>query len=123
MKKISGVEKVEASLNKGKAFIQLKPGNTVKLEDLVQKVRDNAFHPKEARVTARGELVSSAGKLQLKVSGIDEVYELVSEAKAAKMTEDLKRNLGKTLLVEGIVPAPKNKNMPKVIQLQSFRAS
>ena len=123
MKKMEGVESVEPRLNEGKAFVQLKPGNTVRLEDLVQKVRDNAFHPKEARVTARGELVSTGGKLLFKVSGINEVYEVAPEAKEGRMTEDLKRNLGKTLLVEGIVPASKDKNGPKVIQLQSFRVS
>ncbi len=54
MKKLPGVESVQASLKQGRAIVKLKPGNTVRLDDLVQKVRDNAFNPKEARVGVRG---------------------------------------------------------------------
>src|SRR2546423_12281061 len=105
MKKIPGVENVEASLKQGKAIVKLTPGNSVRLDDLVQKVRDNAFNPKEARVSVRGELLFSAGKLQLQVLGTNDVYDLVPGPRAS----ELKKNAGKVLLVEGDVPAPKDK--------------
>lgn len=58
IQKVPGVEKVEVTLNQGKATMQLKPRNAVHLDELLQKVRDNAFTPRDARVSVRGELVS-----------------------------------------------------------------
>jgi len=66
MKKVPGVESVEASLNEGKALVRLRSGNTVRLEELVQRVRDNAFTPKEARVLVHAELLPAGDKLQLR---------------------------------------------------------
>ena len=119
MKKLPGVENVEVSLKQGKAVVNLKAGNTVRLDDLVQKVRDNAFNPKEARVSVRGELLSTEGKLQLRVLGINDVYELTPGPKA----NELKKNLGKVLLVEGEVPAPKDKTPVRTMEVNSFALS
>lgn len=121
MKKIPGVESIEVSLKQGKAIVQLKPGNSVHLEDLVQKVRDNAFHPKEARVSVRGELLSTGGKLRLKVSGTNDVYELVPEPQVNVV--ELKKDLGKTVLIQGVVPAPKDKTPVRTMQLKSYKLS
>src|SRR5712692_3422845 len=107
MKRIQGVENVEASLKQGKAVVQLKAGNTVHLDELIQKVRDNAFNPREARVSVGGELISTGGKLELRVLGINDVYELLPGPEV-NVTE-LRKNLGKLLLIEGIVPAPNDK--------------
>lgn len=121
MKKIPGVESVEASLKQGKAILQLKPGNSVHLDEVVQKVRDNAFNPKEARVSVRGELLSAGGKLQFKVSGNGDVYEVLPDSHANVAA--LKDNLGKTLLMEGVVPAPKDKHPVRTLELKSYRLS
>lgn len=121
MKKIPGVETVEASLKQGKAVVQLKPGNTVHLEDLVQKVRDNAFNPKEARISARGELLAVGGKLQLKILGANDVYDLVLDPKMNG--DELRRNVGKVLLVEAVVPASKDKTPVRTMELKSYKLS
>ena len=65
LKKFSGVESVDVSLNKGLATVKLKPGNTVTPEEFWETVRKNGFTPKETTVVVRGEV--QAGKL--KVSG------------------------------------------------------
>lgn len=121
MQRIPGVENVEVSLKQGKAIVQFKPGNTVHLDELVHKVRDNAFNPKEARVSARGELLSTSGKLQLKVLGVNDVYDLVpgSLVNAA----ELKKSVGKVLLVDGVVPAPKDKAPVRTMELTNFKLS
>ncbi len=54
MKKMAGVENVEAKLNDGKAIIKLKPGNQIRFDDLIKVVRDKAFTPKEARISVQG---------------------------------------------------------------------
>lgn len=121
MKKIPGVENVETSLKEGKAVVKLKPGNTVHLDELVQKVRDNAFTPKEARVNVRGELRSSGGKLQLKVHGLNDVYELLPDPRIN--AAELNKNAGKVLLIEGVVPAPKDKTPVRTMEVRSYKLS
>ena len=120
MQKVPGVQKVEVTLNQGKAVLQLKPGNVVHLDELVQKVRDNAFTPKEARVRVRGELVSAGGKLQLKVIGVNDLYDL---APAPELKTELAKNVGKTVLVEGVVPAPKDKTPVRTLDVKSYKLS
>jgi hypothetical protein len=115
MKKMEGVEAVEARLNEGKAVLKLKPGNAIQFEQVIKVIRDKAFTPKEARVSVRGEVVSSGTKLQLKVSGTNEVYDLTGG------TAEIKNNIGKTLFVEGVIPAPKEKTYQKVIEVKSAR--
>ena len=114
MKNMAGVENVQVKLNEGKAIITLRQGNTLRFDDLIKVVRDKAFTPKEARVSVRGELV--AGKPQLRVSGTNDVYEL-SGAVAGELT----KSTGKAVLVEGVIPAPKDKAYPKAIEVRSFK--
>ena len=114
MKKMTGVEKVEAKLNEGKAIITLKPGNTIRFDDLIKVVRDKAFTPKEARVSIQGELVP--GKPQLRVSGTDDVYDLSGAAAA-----ELPKSTAKAVILEGVIPAPKDKAYLKAIEVKSFK--
>lgn len=117
MRKMPGVESVEARLNEGKAVVKLKPGNTVRFDDVVKVVRDKAFTPKEARVTARGELLSAGGRLQFRVTGSNEVYDLAGSA------TELKQHAGKSVLIDGVIPAPKDKTYQKLIEVKSVRAA
>src|SRR5437763_6172486 len=118
MKKIPGVMNVEVSLKEGKSVVQLEPGNSAHLDQFIEKIRDNGFTPKEARVSARGELLSTGGKLQLKVLGINDTYELLPGPQVN--TAELRKNLGKVLLVEGVVPAPKDKTPVRTMDLRSY---
>ena len=117
MKKMEGVEAVEPRLNEGKAVVKLKPGNTIQFAQFIKVVRDKAFTPKEARVLARGEVVSVGANIQLKVSGTSDVYDLTGAA------AELNTNAGKTVLVEGVIAAPKDKTYKKMIEVKSIRAA
>ena len=123
LKKIPGVVSVETSLNQGKALVRLKPGNSVRLDDLIQRVRDNAFTPKEAMVTVRGELVSDGGKLQLRVLGIDQTYDLVLPSTSPGGGGEFGKQAGKTIMVEGVIPAPEGRTLPTVIQVKAWKAA
>jgi hypothetical protein len=114
MKKMAGVENVEAKLNEGKAIIKLKSGNTVPFDQLIKVVRDKAFTPKEARVSVQGELVP--GKPQLRVSGTNEVYDLSGPA-----LQELVKSGSKAVLIEGVIPAPKDKAYLKQMEVRSFK--
>ena len=76
LRKFSGVESVEVSLNKGLAAVKLKPGNTVSMADLWEAIRKNGYTPKTTAVVARGEIVAAGEKLQLKLTGSNAVYEI-----------------------------------------------
>jgi hypothetical protein len=117
MKKIAGVESVEVKLKEGRALIRLKPGNTVRLEDVEHRVRENGFHPKEAAVIARGEIVSAGDKVQLNIAGPNQMYSL---AVSSEQLVKLKSVIGKAVSVEGTVPAAKEKSISHTIQLKSF---
>ena len=116
IKKIPGVESVGVSLNKGTATIQLKPGNSVSLEQIVERVKNNGFTPKEAEVTALGEVLYTGGKLQLRIAGQN--YEI--ETQAVEKSEELKTRAGETLLVEGVIPPSKDRKPAMLIRLKSF---
>jgi len=123
MKKIPGVESAEVSLNQGKVFVRLRPGNTARLEELVQRVRDNAFTPKEAKVLVYGELLAASDKLQLKVRGLNQTYDLIFDSRTGESGEHLRKQVGRVLAVEGVIPIPQDKSAPRVIQLKQWKVA
>lgn len=123
LKKIPGVESVEASLNQGKAFVTLRAGNAVRFDDLIQRVRDNGFTPTEAKVTVLGELLSIGGKLRLKVLGNDQTYDLILPPTSAGSAAELGKQAGKVVAVEGVIPAPEGRTAPTVIQVRAWKTA
>src|SRR5215210_3680953 len=56
MKKVSGIEAVEVSLEKAVTDIRLAPGNTVTLAQIRDIIRSNGFNAREATVTAAARM-------------------------------------------------------------------
>jgi copper chaperone CopZ len=121
IKKMEGVDSVQVSLNEGLARIQLKPGNKLRLAQLRERVADNGFTPKEARVAVLGEIISTNGRLQLKVTRADEIFDLFFAPKAPQTEDELKKHVGKTLLVEGVVAPPKGKKASQNLEVARFK--
>src|SRR5712691_10079502 len=94
LKKFSGVESVEVSLNKGLATVKLKPGNTVQPQECWEAVRKSGFTPKETRVVVRGE-ITSAGRQQFKVAGTNQLFDLKGDPKM------LDEAIGKRIVIDG----------------------
>lgn len=111
MKKMEGVESAEVSLNEGRARIVLKPGNPVRLEQVRKAVNEQGFTPKEARIKAVGELTTTNGRLQFKVSGSNEVFPM-AEAPHAPW----RKQVGETVMVNGIIAAPRDEKELGVLQ-------
>jgi copper chaperone CopZ len=107
LQKLSGVEKVDVSLNKGLTTVTLKPGNTLRLRDVWEAVRKNGFTPKETKAVVRGEVIGGA-KTELKVTGTNEAYGLLADSKASKAIDEVRRHAGKTVTVEGTLEPPKD---------------
>ncbi|MGH7780028.1 MAG: heavy-metal-associated domain-containing protein [Candidatus Binataceae bacterium] len=107
MNKIPGVESVNVSLNHALVSIELKPGNSVRLDQIRKAILDDAFTPKEATVTVVGQVVQNSGQPALKVTGTDQLYELAPVSpKATNAFRGLSSEQGKTVIVQGVVPEP-----------------
>ncbi len=119
MKKIPGVESVETSLSRGRVLIRLKPGNTVKFQDLLGKVRDNGFTTKEATVIVEGEVASQASQWALKIPETGETYPLVfASAGAAKLPPP-----GGRIVVTGVVADIGARNAANSIRVRAWEAA
>jgi copper chaperone CopZ len=118
LKKFPGVESVEVSLNHGLATVKLKPGNTVRPQDLWQAVRKNGFTPKETRVLVRGE-IANAGQPQLKVTGTEQMLEFKAEP---KLLDEVKRQIGKTVTVEGAMTPAKDFKAQVPLEVRGIRS-
>jgi len=119
--KLSGVESVEVSLNKGLATVKLKPGNALTVEQFWETVRQNGFTPKETSVVARGDVIQSSGKLQLKLSSAKRTYDLVADSKSPKAIDEVKQRIGKSITIEGTLVPGKDLKRPVPIQIRAVR--
>jgi copper chaperone CopZ len=116
LKKVSGVESVEVSLNKGLAVVKLKGGNVVQPRELWEVVRKNGFTPKETRVVVRGAIAISP-QLQLKVSGSNQVLKLTGDA---KLVQDAAKQNGNTVIAEGSLRPGKDLKVALPLELRSI---
>jgi len=82
--RLAGVRSVKLSLRTGILEIELTPGNTLKMSDLRNRIRENGFRPMEATVTAVGRFNGS----RFEVLGTGESYDVpVPDAKAVDAPE------------------------------------
>ena len=100
VKSVAGVESVDVSLAKGLASVKMKPGNTVTLKQLQSAITKNGFTMKDSTVTVEGTVIVEAGTVQLKVSGSNEMLDLVPQGQVAPAAA----LNGKSVTVTGVVP-------------------
>lgn len=101
LKAVNGVESVDVSLNKGLATVELKDGNTATMKQLQAAITRNGYSTKQSTVTAIGKLSSDDGRWTLHVSGSNEEFVLVADAKAKPLDNSL---AGKAAIVMGTMP-------------------
>jgi hypothetical protein len=101
IKRFSGVESVDVSLNKGMAAVKLTPGNAVVVEDLWQAIRKDGFTPKETHVVVRGMLDGA----KLRVTGTNQIYDLTRDPQNPNAVDEVQKQSGKTITIEArLVP-------------------
>ena len=120
LKKTPGVETVEVSLNKGLATIHLKPGNTVKLQQIRKSVEDKGFTPKDAKVRLTARIVNDGGHLSLKVSEANESFAVKMAAEGKKTERQLQELINKNVVVEGIISSGKEGKSTPSISILDF---
>lgn len=122
MKRIEGVESVDVSLEKGVATVALAPGNHVTLDEVCDAIRKNGFTPKGADVTVAGTVVERNGQPALAVSGTDVVYLLAEGPESRGKLAELRKRMGKPVVVDGHVPESAGKPAaPPRLQLRDVR--
>jgi hypothetical protein len=117
LKAVPGVENVNVSLEKGLATVTLKPGNTTTLKQLQDAIAKNGFTTKRSEASVVGKLLNSAGKLQLQVSGSNDLLQLVS---AAQGGADPASMAGKTVRVSGEIPEAAKGKLPDTLRYKSM---
>jgi len=101
LKSVAGVDSVDVSLAKGLAAVKMKPSNTTTLKQLQTAITKNGFTMKQSAVTVVGTAVVDSGRVQLKVSGSNEMLDLIPQEQVTPIASSLN---GKSVLVEGVVP-------------------
>jgi hypothetical protein len=117
LKSVSGVDSVDVSLEKGLAVVKMKPGNTATLKQLSEAITKNGFTMKDSRATVAGTVVTTDGKVVLRVSGSNDVLQLVPQSAA---TANVTSMVGKNVVVEGTIPEGMKGKTPDSIRYRSI---
>ena len=108
LKKVTGVDTVEVSLNKGLATVKLKPGNAVTVQQFWQLLREKGYTPKATTVSVKGELSNAHGRLELNVGGTRDVLALVEDSKDPGAYGQAMGKLGQTVVLHGVMTPGKD---------------
>jgi hypothetical protein len=118
LKAVSGVDSVEVNLEKGLASVKMKTGNAATLKQLNDAIAKNGFTTKHSTATIEGTVVSANGRAQLRVSGSNEMLELIPDASVTPVPPSLD---GKPVLVEGSIPEASKGKSPDSIRYHSLK--
>lgn len=102
LQRLEGVQSVKISLNDGTADIRLASDNTQTLERIRQRIADNGFSPKEARVKLTATVQERNGEPVLATTA-GEIYALLPGVEAEKVFNRLQAAIGKSLTVVGLI--------------------
>ena len=118
LKSVAGVDSVDVSLEEGLAVVKMKPGNTTTLKQLNEAITKNGFTMKDSTATVAGTIVTTDGKTTLRVSGSNEVLQLVPQSASGLNIAPL---IGKTVVVEGTIPEARKGNASNSIRYRSAK--
>ena len=117
LKAVPGVDNVNVSLAKGLATVTLKPANTTTLKQLQDAIAKNGFTMKQSEASVIGKLLNTGGKLQLQVSGSNDVLQLVP---ATQGGADMAGMIGKIVKVTGEIPEAAKGKLPDTLRYKSM---
>ncbi|HET7106019.1 MAG TPA: heavy metal-associated domain-containing protein [Candidatus Acidoferrum sp.] len=118
LKSVSGVEAVDVSLEKGRASVKLKPGNTATFKQLQEAITKNGFTMKPSIVLAAGKIVLVNGQPQLRVSGSNDLVSLIPDN---PQTAGANTMADKLVLVEGTLNEAAKGKTPDTIRYRSIK--
>jgi len=115
---VAGVDSVDVSLEKGLARVRMKPGNTATLKQLQHAITKNGFTMKASKAIVGGTVLAVNGKMQLKVSGSNDVLELDPESQSGATAPSMQ---GKSVIVTGSIPEAQKAKTPDSIIYEFLR--
>jgi copper chaperone CopZ len=121
LKKVTGVESVDVSLNKGLATVRLKPGNVVTVPQFWQLLHDKGYTPRATAVSVRGELAEAQGRMQLKVTGTKDILGLIADPKNAAVYSEASNKTGQTVIVQGVMVPGKDLKTATPLQVSQLK--
>jgi hypothetical protein len=116
LKAISGVDSVDVNLEKGLAYVKMKPGNTTTIKQLNDAIAKNGFTMKQSTATIAGNVVRANGSTLLRVSGSNEMLDLIPDSSASPAAVE-----GESVLVEGSIPETSKGKLPSSIRYHSLK--
>lgn len=117
VQKLSGVESVEVSLEKGVATIRFRPEATATYGQVRRAILDNGFTPKEAQVRVRGSIVEQAGRVVLSVPGRGESYPLSGASSTDGMPDRLRQAIGARVEILGTIREQGVEGRPPTVEV------
>ena len=117
LKSVPGVDSVDVSLEKGLAAVKMKPGNATTLKQLQNAITKNGFTMKQSKATVAGTILVANGKTQLKVSGSNDVLQLVPESQSVPNASSVQ---GKAVTVTGTIPEAAKGKSPDSLRYRSI---
>ena len=115
LKAVQGIDSVDVNLEKGFAAVKMKDGNTVKLKQVNDAIAKNGFTMKQSSAVVAGTVEVVNGKPALRVSGSNDVLQLVPESGAG----DLAALAGKQVVVTGTLPEAAKGKTPDQLRYNS----
>ena len=97
LKKMDGIEKVQVSLNEGKAYLDLTANNNLSLKQIQEEVKVNGFSATNAEIVIKGNFVEQDGTYAIQTG--KETFK-IAEATSTNLRSRLKPGV---LTVKGIV--------------------
>jgi copper chaperone CopZ len=117
LKSVAGVESVDVSLEKGLAVVKMKPGNTATLKQLQAAITKNGFTMKQSNATVAGTILVVDGKTQLKVSGSNDIFQLIPQSQKVLDASSMQ---SKSVAVTGTIPEAVKGKLPDLLIYQSL---
>jgi copper chaperone CopZ len=118
MKGIRGVDTVDVDLNTGLVSVKLTSGNSATMRQFNEAVERNGFTHKDANVVLRGQLSGSAQAPFLDVTGTKDRYALTPLTAGT----DVSGLLGKTVMIDGVLPQCGKGKIPETLRYKSVEA-
>jgi len=117
LKSVAGVDAVDVSLEKGLANVKMKPGNAATFRQLQEAITKNGFTMKPSNVRVAGKIMNLNGHPQLKVSGSNELVNLIPDG---SQTTNVNAMTDKRVLVEGALEEAARGKVPDTIRFHSI---
>jgi copper chaperone CopZ len=117
LKSVAGVESVDVSLEKGLATVKMKSGNTTRLKQLRDAITKDGFTMKQSKATVAGTILVANGKTLLKISGSNDVLQLVRESQSVPAASAMQ---GNSVVVVGSIPETAKDESPDSLTYHSL---